>query len=163
MLTLFFVLPLHLIGGVARSPAHPVGAVRRDLPVSIFLSTEQPASPDSAIRAALQAATDAWNRADLAGHVASYADSATFMTHNGPVPGRDQIAAALGRGFWASGRPRQQLRFEQVVVRPLGTGFALVTGHFVLFGGGEPDKSGWFSLTWARTDEGWRIIHDHSS
>jgi hypothetical protein len=33
----------------------------------------------------------------------------------------------------------------------------------VLTGGGEMDRSGWFSLTWEKTGAGWRIIHDHSS
>ena len=57
----------------------------------------------------------------------------------------------------------QQVRFDQTTVRPLGADHALMTGRFTLSGGGQPDRSGWFSLVWKRTPSGWRILHDHSS
>jgi ketosteroid isomerase-like protein len=104
----------------------------------------------------------AWNRGDLAGHVAAYADSAVFMAP-GPVVGREKIQASLARSFWREGRPAYTLRYEDVSLRPLGRDHALMTGRFVLSGGDRPERSGWFSLVWERTAEGWRIIHDHSS
>jgi ketosteroid isomerase-like protein len=104
----------------------------------------------------------AWNRADLDAHVAAYADSAVFMAP-GPVVGRERTRASLERSFWREGKPLQQLRYEEVSLRPLGRDHALMTGRFVLYGGGRADRSGWFSLVWARTAEGWKIIHDHSS
>lgn len=107
--------------------------------------------------------SDAWNAGNLAGHVAPYADSATMMTTNGLIVGRDTIAAHLRRGYWKNGKPGQQLRFEDLVVRSLGADYALSTGRFVLFGGGKPEASGHFSLVWQRIDGRWRIIHDHSS
>jgi hypothetical protein len=72
------------------------------------------------------------------------------MTGTGPVIGRERTAAALGAAFFRDGRPVQQLRFESIDVRPLGAGHALVTGHFILSGGGEADHSGWFTTVWAR-------------
>jgi ketosteroid isomerase-like protein len=117
----------------------------------------------TAIPAALKASSDAWNNADLAGHIRDYADTATFMGGNGPIQGRDRVGEALSRSFWRDGKPKQQLSFDRVEVRPLGERHALSTGHFLLTGGGEADKSGWFSLTWEKTGTGWRILHDHSS
>ena len=117
----------------------------------------------TAIPAALKASSDAWNNADLAGHIHDYADSATFMGGNGPIQGRERVGEALSRSFWRDGKPRQQLSFDRIDVRPLGDRHALVTGHFLLTGGGEADRSGWFSLTYERTAAGWRILHDHSS
>jgi ketosteroid isomerase-like protein len=117
----------------------------------------------TAIPPALKASADAWNNADLAGHVRPYADSATFMGGNGPIQGRDRVSESLARSFWRDGKPRQQLSFDRVTVRPLGESHALSTGHFVLTGGGEADRSGWFSLTWEKTAAGWQIVHDHSS
>ena len=67
------------------------------------------------------------------------------------------------QAFWADGRPRQQLRFEELVVRRLGADAALETGRFVLHGGGAPEQAGRFTLVWARTPAGWRVVHDHSS
>ena len=118
---------------------------------------------DAEVRRKLQSTADAWNRADLAGHVAPYADSAAFMTGRGPMIGRDKIEASLRRGFWREGKPLQALRYEHVSVRALGPGHALVTGRFVLTGGARADATGWFTLVWERGPQGWREIHDHSS
>ena len=115
------------------------------------------------IPVALKASADAWNNADLAGHIRPYADAATFMGNNGPIQGRERVGESLSRSFWRDGKPKQQLSFDHIDVRPLGDRHALVTGHFLLSGGGEADRSGWFSLTWEKTDAGWKILHDHSS
>lgn len=118
---------------------------------------------ETEVRRKLQSTADAWNRADLAGHVAPYADSAAFMTGRGPMIGRDKIEASLRRGFWREGKPLQTLRYEHVSVRALGRDHALVTGRFILTGGGRDDATGWFTLVWERGPKGWREIHDHSS
>lgn len=121
------------------------------------------ARDEAEIRAAASASADAWNRGDLPGHLAIYVDTVTFMTGDGPRPGVDALHDAFARTYFSDGRPNQQLRFEQVAVRPLGRDAALQTGRFVLSGGGEPDQTGWFTLVWLRTDDGWRAVHDHSS
>lgn len=115
------------------------------------------------IAALIRESADAWNRGDLRGHLALYVDSVTFMTGSGPRPGVAAVEEAFTRTYWRDGRPVQSLGFEQVVVRPLGPGAALATGRFVLSGGGRDEQSGWFTLVWTRTPEGWRVVHDHSS
>jgi uncharacterized protein (TIGR02246 family) len=117
----------------------------------------------TAIPPALMASAEAWNKADLPGHIDLYTDAATFMGGNGPIQGRDRVGESLAKSFWRNGKPTQTLSFDRIEVRPLGDRHALSTGHFVLTGGGEADRSGWFSLTWEKTSAGWRIIHDHSS
>ncbi len=121
-----------------------------------------PAADEAAIRAALDGMARAWNAADLPAHVAPYLDSATFMTGAGPQRGRERTAASLARSFWRDGRPTRTLRFERVEARPLGGAHALVTGRFVLGGGEQPERGGWFTLVWVRDAAGWRILHDHS-
>jgi ketosteroid isomerase-like protein len=121
-----------------------------------------PASEVASLPAALAATTDRWNAGDLEGFIAPYAAHTTFMTPAGPIDREAMRQRYLGRYFTGS-RPDQQLRFEQLQVRPLDAGHALLTGRFVLTGGGKPEQSGWFTLIWARTADGWRIIHDHSS
>jgi uncharacterized protein (TIGR02246 family) len=142
--------------------------MRRFAPLSLLLLIAAPSAgaqdhDPADIPILLQGIADAWNRGDLAGHVAVYADSATFMTGNGPIVGRHRTAEALERSFFREGRPMQQLRFEQVDVRPLGPDHALVIGRFVLFGGDRAEASGWFSTIWAWTGSRWETIHDHSS
>jgi ketosteroid isomerase-like protein len=85
------------------------------------------------------------------------------MTRNGPIIGKTRTADALRRSFFKAGKPVQQLRFEQVTIRRLGNGHALVVGRFVLEGGGQEEHTGWFSTIWERQAVGWRVIHDHSS
>ncbi|MBA3553993.1 MAG: nuclear transport factor 2 family protein [Gemmatimonadales bacterium] len=120
-------------------------------------------SAEAQIRALLGESEAAWNRGDLDGHLADNADSIRFMTSKGPIVGKAGTADALRRAFFRDGKPIQSLRFEQVSVKPLGPAHALVVGRFVLTGGGQEERSGWFSTIWERQPAGWRVIHDHSS
>lgn len=111
----------------------------------------------------LTASADAWNAADLSGHLAIYVDSVTFMTANGPRPRVEPVRESFSQRLWRDGRPLQQLGFDQVTLRPLDANSALQTGRFRLSGGGSPEQSGWFTLVWVRTADGWRAVHDHTS
>ena len=120
-------------------------------------------SDEAEIRRLLGESTAAWNRGDLRGHLALYDEGVTFMTRNGPRPGVAAIEESFTRTYFREGQPNQQLRFEQLTVRPLGRDAALANARFVLSGGGAPDQTGWFTLVWMRTADGWRAVHDHSS
>ena len=133
------------------------------LPATASAQTADWSQDEARIRAASQASTEAWNRGDLKGHLAIYADDMTFMTPSGPRPGVQPIEESFSRKYFVDGKPKQTLRFEQIAIRRLGPDAALETGRFVLTGGGAPDQTGWFTLVWVRTSQGWRVIHDHSS
>lgn len=124
-------------------------------------SAPAPTSSDPLI-ALLESTTRAWDAGDLDGFIAPYAESSTFMTPAGPI-GRTAMRTRYRTRYFSGGRPDQQLRFEQMSVRHLGNDHAIMTGRFVLSGGGKADASGWFTLVWARTPQGWKILHDHSS
>lgn len=124
---------------------------------------ETASDPRAELRTELAKMADAWNANDLAAHVAPYSEEAVFMVPSGPLIGRERVRASLERSFWAGGRPKQQLRFEEVDVRMLGDRDARVMGKFVLSGGGVQDISGRFTTIWEKVDGRWRIIHDHSS
>jgi hypothetical protein len=104
------------------APRRPPLRLRRAVPAA----GADGAPPAAAARASseivadLEASAAGWNRADMAAHLAIYADSATFMTATGPIVGKASTRSALERAFWRDGRPKQQLRFERVAVRPLG-------------------------------------------
>ena len=125
-------------------------------------SSRAPLDP-AALIAQLEATTTPWNNGNLEAFIAPYAEASTFMTREGPI-GRDAMREHYRKVFFGptGGKPRP-LRFEQIVVRPLGEDHALMTGRFVLGGDGQPDQSGWFTLVWMRTAAGWRILHDHTS
>ena len=120
-------------------------------------------SAEATIRKELDDIAVAWNAADIERHVAPYADSATMMGSRGLIRGRNAIRDVLARGFWKDGKPLQQLRFEEVEVRMLGRGdAAVVTGKFILTGGGRDEASGRFSTVWELRDGRWLTVHDHS-
>lgn len=121
-----------------------------------------PETAASAIQAVLDSTAAGWNRGDLSRYLWAYDDSATAMGANGPELGVPAIEAQMRRGFWRTGRPLQTLHYEHVEVRMLGGEHALVTGQYVLTGGGQPQRTGWFTTVWKRTPAGWRMIHDHS-
>jgi ketosteroid isomerase-like protein len=116
----------------------------------------------AAIVRTLMASADDWNRGDLDRFIAPYAAESTFMTPAGPV-GRAAMIQRYREKYFAGGRPQQTLRFDDVEVRILGSDHALMTGRYLLAGGGLPDRSGRFTLIWVRQADGWRILHDHTS
>ena len=121
------------------------------------------AADQAQIEALSKASADAWNQGDLKGHLAIYTEDMTFMTRNGPRPGVEPLRKSFAEKYFNNGRPKQTLSFTDRVIRKLGPDAALETGRYVLSGGGEPEQSGWFTLVWVRTAQGWRILHDHSS
>jgi uncharacterized protein (TIGR02246 family) len=123
---------------------------------------KKPESAEAQIRAVLNSTADGWNKGDLAQYLAAYTPTATEMLADGPKGGVEAIEQTMRNGFWKTGRPLQQLRYEHLEVRMLGKEHALVTGQYVLTGGGRPDRTGWFTTVWTRTRRGWRMIHDHS-
>jgi uncharacterized protein (TIGR02246 family) len=120
-------------------------------------------SPERLMRAELEAIAVAWNANDIERHVAPYADSATMMGSRGLIRGRNAIRDLLARNFWQEGKALQQLRFEEVEVRMLGRGdAAVVTGKFILSGGGRADATGRFTTVWELRGGRWQTVHDHS-
>jgi ketosteroid isomerase-like protein len=110
----------------------------------------------------LEVTAAGWNSGNLDQYLSAYTDEATEMTGKGPMGGRSAIEKTMKEGFWKTGRPVQNLRYENLVVRLLGKDHALVTGQFILSGAGRPDRTGWFTTVWSKTRLGWRMIHDHS-
>jgi uncharacterized protein (TIGR02246 family) len=116
----------------------------------------------SQIIAELTSTAAGWNAGDLPKYLAAYVPEATEMTGEGPKGGVEHIEQTMRGGFWKTGRPLQVLRYENIDVRMLGKKNALVTGQYILSGGGRPDRKGWFTTVWVKTAKGWRMMHDHS-
>ena len=126
-------------------------------------SAELSAEDRSAMLATLSASTESWNRGDLKGHLAIYDPAVTWMTEDGIKPGVAAIESFYSKNYFDDGKPKRNLRMEQVTVRSLTEASALMTARFVLYGNEKPEQSGWVTLIWVRTSAGWRVVHDHSS
>jgi len=117
----------------------------------------------SQIQAALDASVNGWNEGSLAKHLSLYDPSVTAMTRDGPRPGVLAIEESFRTTYFVGDKPKQSLRMEHVAIRSLSPDSALMTGRFILEGGGLPEQSGWFTLIWVRTAAGWKVVHDHTS
>jgi ketosteroid isomerase-like protein len=108
-----------------------------------------------------QSAQD-WNVGNLDAFMAVYDTASTFMLSKGPV-GIQGMRENYQKGFFNGDKPKQNLRYEDMVVRPLGNDHALLTGKFVLSGNGLPERKGIYTLIFIRRGNVWKILHDHSS
>ena len=129
------------------------------------------AEDEGAIRGAMTAQVDAWNRGDVPAFMQSYEDS----------PDTTFIGLTLRKGYqpilkryqesYTSREEMGALSYGDLDVRLLPNGcgkteIALVTGKFHLQREkrGEAKKDdGVFSLVWRKGPQGWKIVLDHTS
>jgi ketosteroid isomerase-like protein len=136
-----------------------------------LVHAQSPTQDEAAIRAAIAAQADAWNRADIP----------TFMQTYENSPDTTFIGAHLRKGYgpilerykqsYTTPEQMGKLTLADLDVRllPSSSGlieFAVVTGTFHLerAAHGEAKKDdGIFSLVWRKGPQGWKIILDHTS
>ena len=121
--------------------------------------------PEQSIRKVLDDQVTAWNRGDVRSFMDGYEDSAgtTFV---GTEITRGH-AAVLER--YVKRYPTKAnmgiLRFSDIEIRMLGSGYASVLGRFHLERGKEAggEAAGIFTLLVRQTQKGWKVIQDHTS
>jgi ketosteroid isomerase-like protein len=116
----------------------------------------------------LQASAASWNAGDLDGFLDDYwrSDELTFSGGTGITRGWEDVRERYLRSYWAPGAARDSLRFEDLEVTVLGDDHALALGRYLLFrpeAEGSVTNTGYFSLVLRRVEDGWRIVHDHTS
>ncbi|HWE87761.1 MAG TPA: DUF4440 domain-containing protein [Terracidiphilus sp.] len=141
--------------------------------IAIFLAAALAGAqtPETTIRAAMDAQVTAWNRGDIPAFMASYENS----------PDTTFIGAQLRKGFQPILKRYQQsysnpdqmgaLTYTDLDVHMLPSScgeaeYAVVTGKFHLqrTTHGEAAKDdGIFSLVWRKGPQGWKIVVDHTS
>jgi ketosteroid isomerase-like protein len=109
----------------------------------------------------MNSSTNEWNKGHLDAFMNMYDPSATMMMPTGPV-GIASIRGLYEKKYFNGDMPKQNLRYSDMQVRFLGSNYALLTGAFTLYGNNLPERSGRYSLVMVHTDNGWKILHDHS-
>lgn len=121
------------------------------------------------VTAMMQASAEAWNRGDLDAFLDGYTDDPTlaFVGAAGVRRGKSEVEQSYRDSYFSGVGEADDLAFDEIEVRPLGPGFALVHGRWTLFEPGFDSQpvsgQGRFTLVLRREGERWRIIHDHSS
>ena len=117
------------------------------------------------VRALLDMQVAAWNDGSIRGFMDGYtrADSLTFLSGGSLRQGWQESYYAYVRGY-PDRASMGTLGFEEIVIRPLADDLALAYGRWRLtYADDRPESSGLFSLLVRRGDEGWRVVHDHTS
>jgi uncharacterized protein (TIGR02246 family) len=125
----------------------------------------QSGNPPAEIEAMLRRSAADWNRGDLAGFMSDYArDSLTSYVSGGHVQyGWQALYDRYQANYFAPGKTRDSLAFEEVRVRALTPDFAYATARFKLLRRDSVVASGPFTLVLQKQGERWRILHDHTS
>ncbi len=120
----------------------------------------------AAVMTALQDSAAAWSRGDLNGFMQCYEASpdTLYIGAHGLVRGADAIRATYA-AHYGQGAAMGHLSLTVLDYRPLGTGFALLTGRFALQkpGSSAAPATGIFTLVFHKSPSGWHIIADHTS
>ena len=145
------VLVLPACSAPAAGPASPAAEVR------------DAAAVEAGVRAVLEAQVLAWNSGDVRGFMDGYArtDSLTFLSGGTARRGWEEAYYGYVRAY-----PDQAtmgvLTFSDLAVRPLAADAALVWGRWRLQRASDA-PGGLFTLLFQDTEDGWRVVHDHTS
>lgn len=121
--------------------------------------------PAEDIPAMLDRSAADWNRGDLDGFMSDYSrDSLVgYVSGRGVRYGWQPLYDRYQANYFAPGKRRDSLAFEDVRVRALTPDFAYATARFALVRGDSVVASGPFTIVLQKQGKAWRILHDHTS
>ncbi|HEY0263359.1 MAG TPA: DUF4440 domain-containing protein [Granulicella sp.] len=108
---------------------------------------------------------EAWNKGDINGFIEGYKSSPdTLFVTNQIIRGIDNVTASY-RQSYTNKDVMGTLSFSEIEVHALGDNFATCVGKYHLErskkSGGNAD--GIFSLVFEKTEQGWKIVLDHTT
>src|SRR5262249_89583 len=133
--------------------------------LTLFLMIPATRADDAAdIKKVLDEQVVAWNKGDLLGFMKGYWNSKdlTFVSGKDVTRGWEPTLERYKKRYQAEGKEMGKLTFSDVEVQVLAPGVALVTGKWELLLTKET-VGGRYTLILKKLDEGWRIVHDHTS
>jgi ketosteroid isomerase-like protein len=126
-------------------------------------STQRDAKILAAVRSVLDAQRDAWNRGDVEGYMDGYERSKETVFVSGDNVTRGwQTVLDRYRKKYDSREKMGTLTFSDLEITPVGEDAAIVLGRWHLQRA-QDEPHGRFTLILRRTNQGWKIIHDHTS
>lgn len=154
------------VGAVAVAGCQPARVVvADDGPYEVALDT---AAVRAGVRATLDAQVAAWNEGSVRGFMDGYArtDTLTFLSGGTVRRGWEEALYGYVRGY-PDREAMGTLTFSDLTTHPLTSDRALVWGRWRLQRAGDATPAdgpgGLFTLLFARTPDGWRVVHDHTS
>lgn len=132
--------------------------------VALMMAACQPSSDPQADEGAIRKVMDeqeaAWDRGDIRGYMAGYAEDVCFIGRRGRTCGKEAVTLNYEKSY-PDKAAMGDLHFALHEVLPAGGEHAWVTGTWELFRAADT-LSGGFSLLWRKGPDGWLILRDHS-
>jgi len=125
---------------------------------------EKLSAEEIAIRKVLSDQVTAWNKGDLPGFMAGYwkSNDLTFYAGKDKHQGWDKAFDRYKKRYRGEGKEMGKLAFSELEVQLLNPEFAVVKGRWSVEMKTE-SLDGLFTLVMRNTDQGWVIVHDHTS
>ena len=126
-----------------------------------------PLAPVQQVYDAIDAQVSAWNRADLDGFCAVYADDALFVSPSGVTRGRAAVRERYGKKYGADKAGMGTLAIEPVEARAFPADATAksvsVAAKWTLTWPGKPDATGHTLIVFRpRANGGWELVQDAS-
>ena len=121
--------------------------------------------PEGAIRKVLDSQVAAWNNGNLEEFMTGYWQSPelSFFSGGRKLKGWDATIDRYRKNYQSDGREMGKLTFSELDVQMIGRDAAFVRGRFELVYKDGSKPTGIFTLVFRRFEDGWKIIHDHTS
>jgi uncharacterized protein (TIGR02246 family) len=117
----------------------------------------------AAVRAVLDAQSQAWNGGDIEGYMDGYARSPDTVFVSGDSVSRGwQTVLDRYRKKYDTRDKMGVLTFSDLEITPIGNDAAIALGRWRLQRAND-EPHGRFTLLFRKTKRGWKIVHDHSS
>lgn len=119
----------------------------------------------TSIRAVLDEQVAAWNRGDIEGFMRGYlrGEELVFTSGGRLRRGWDTTLRKYRERYGDAPETMGRLEFGDVETHMLGEDAAWVLGHWKLTWPDDSSEGGVFTLVMQRTEEGWKVVHDHTS
>lgn len=126
-------------------------------------SNSRDAKTIAAVRAVLDAQMAAWNRGDIEGFMDGYwrSPETVFVSGDTVTHGWAVVLDRYKKGY-DTREKMGTLAFSDLEIKVIGKDTAIALGRWQLTRA-KDTPHGRFTLIFRRTEQGWRIIHDHTS
>src|SRR5262245_37202885 len=125
----------------------------------------RPKSSAAQIRALLDAQVADWNAGRLEEFMDGYwrSPDLTFFSGGRKLSGWDATIERYRKTCQAAGRAMGKLVLSDLDIQPLGPNAAVVRGRWELTMSDGKKPGGLYTLVFRRFNQGWKIVHDHTS
>ncbi len=127
------------------------------------VSNEEGKRNIAAVRQVIEEQAAGWNRGDVEGYMNGYAreDATTFVSGDTITRGWTTVLERYKKSYDTRDK-MGALEFSELEFKPLSPFYIMATGRWKLTRTADAPH-GRFTLIFRRTNDGWRIIHDHTS